>query len=934
MKLDFNDIQGLNEAMLEIVQAAAEQEKLSVPGIFYELFTRKNVVSDYMRSYIDPALVALDFKKLADSVEADSKVTSDALDLIRRTTSGNDRFTNELSFMINAIGSGARSSGLIKDTLSKYVNISYMFEDLKNMLPAAPIQNWEKSSGTILDAFGKNLTALAAKGELDPVLSRDQEIQRMVQILIRKTKSNPILVGKPGTGKTAIVEGLALVLNSGTGIPIMLSNSKLYQLNMAAILAAGAQPGELEKIMEQLVVVATQEDAILFIDEVHIIMENNARLANALKPAMARGDIRLIGATTEAEYKSAFDKDEAMQRRFQPVRIDESNKTSVYRILQQKAHQMEEYHNVLVPNVTLLQAIALSEKFIPDRQQPDKAIDLIEEAASKLRMTLESKPEIMVELQDDIGEKEIQYEMVMVKAGDELTEREAKNISKLGKDIKKLKKEYKRLDKEYQKQKLGIDHLIALKNQRIEYTEQAEQKMHLGEFKAHLDLMEQVAELSNEIIAGEIKIQKEHSDEDLIGNIVQPDMVARVIEVWTGIPASAQSEDDLEKYRNIEVELKKEVHGQDRPIELISAAIKRSKAGLAEANKPLGSFLCLGPTGVGKTYLAQKLAEFMFDTDKVLKRYDMSEYMEPHSVAKLFGSPPGYVGYAEGGQLTEDVRRNPYSIILFDEIEKAHPKVFDALLQVLDAGRLTDGQGHTVDFKNTIIIMTSNTGSAVIQEGIKRGLEPEVIERALMEEIQNHFRPEFLNRFDAKVMFNSLKLEDVVMIAESELKKFQDKLYQENEIDLYWNPIVAAGIAIVANDPMNGARPIKRFINDRIVNQLTTMLLNSEIAPGGTVYLDLFGEEFVMTTITTKELKEIKKNQKKINAMDMVKDLDIQEKPKDTPDLRKVQETDIVDADVDDADDNESEFNINVESTDINSDEIAKSEFPETEKGD
>ncbi len=903
-----NHFTRLNQNMISIVSEAAEHSKgLTTGSLFAELFSRKNFCSMYISTDIDPKKVALDFLETIPEERVGS-ISSEAEALLYETSRrARDRYQNEQSFFLNALTCGGPGTTAIRNVLSKYFDINNLVNDLQEMVPAAPINTWESNKETILDAFGINLSQQALDGEIEEALNRDQEIQRTIQILIRKTKSNPILVGKPGTGKTAIVEGLAHILNKGEGIPVRLARTKIYQLNVAALLAAGGQPGALEKILDQVIQAAKIEDVVLFIDEVHVIMDSNARMANALKPAMARGDIRLIGATTEDEFKAAFDKDEAVQRRFQPVRIKEQDKTSVYRIIQQKASAMEKFHNVIVPNIALLTAIQLSDKFIPDRQQPDKAIDLIEEASARLRMALEAKPDEMVKLLDKLGELNIEKEMLEVKFGDHLSDKDKAKIQKINTKAQVLELELTEMTALYDVQKRVIDELVITKEQLIEANEEHSNAMHSGDFsKAQEIKYNEIPVLEKKVQTLEEEMLSMNTDGSLIRNVVQDDMIAKVIETWTGIPVSAQDQDSLAKYKDMDKILKSEVHGQDRAIDAISIAIKRSKAGLNEANKPLGSFLCLGPTGVGKTYLAQKLSEFLFDTDKVLQRYDMSEYMEPHSVSKLFGSPPGYVGYAECGQLTEAVRRNPYSILLFDEIEKAHPRVFDTLLQVLDAGRMTDGQGRTVNFKNTVIIMTSNTGAHLIQQGIEQGYGMETIEAALEEELKNHFKPEFLNRFDAKITFNSLQVEDIVRIVGSELQKFSEKLHQENDIELHWNPKVPAGIAIVAYDPLNGARPIKRFINDKIVSQLTEMILNQEIRKDSVVYLDIFGEEFVLNVVTDQEMKEIKSSldQETIDVA-VIDEKQIKkakkkakEKQKEIKDFNRVPASEIVDADV------------------------------------
>jgi ATP-dependent Clp protease ATP-binding subunit ClpB len=580
------------------------------------------------------------------------------------------------------------------------------------------------------------------------------------------------------------------------------------------------------------------------------------------------------------------------------VKVSAPEKTSVYRILKAKAREAEELHNVLIPDESLLKAIQLSERYLMNKNQPDKSIDLVEEASAKLRMILESKPEPLIEVQNEVSDLEIEIEMIHIKHGTDVkNDRAKKSLDKLTKKLAEKKEELQNIQDEYSKQRILLDELIKTKEVLVDFNKEYQEALHLGEFeKAAVISTKDIPKIEEGIQEIEAKLLEhaETVDENLIQNVVTPIMISRIIEDQTGIPVTAQDEDDLEKYREMEVALSKEVHGQEKPIKEISAAIKRSKAGLSDPNKPLGSFLCLGPTGVGKTYLAQKIAEFMFETDKVMHRFDMSEYMEAHSVARLFGSPPGYVGHDEGGQLTEDVKRNPYSIILFDEIEKAHPRVFDTLLQILDAGRMTDGKGETVDFRNTIVIMTSNIGADTIREGLEKGYPFEAIEIAIFDEIKNHFRPEFLNRFDAKVVFNALAPNAIINIAESELGKLADRILQDNDIELHWHQDMAIMVTNNAYDVADGARPIKRFINDMIVNKLTDAILNGEVKHGNSVYIrpnPMNHKDLLLMQVTANELQDLKKEE--ISELSINSDLIAK-----TSRTLKVSEDEIVDADL------------------------------------
>ena len=850
-------IKNVNETVTEILAG------IDIPtyaGIFKAFLEHKNEVQEYFKDYDIEGILA-DLEKEHSAQKENASLIKDAERCIEQTclNVGQHRYHTETTFFVHMINGDRNAHKFFNSVFGKYVKPGYALEDLSNKIPVKPNMNWEANKGTILDTFGRNLTELAETGELPTIVDRNEEIHRIIQVLTRQTKANPVLVGEAGVGKTAIVEKLADLIQKKKGIPSSLHGWKIYELSIPAVIATQ----KVDEIMPAIISAAIKDKVILFIDEIHVINANNGKIANLLKPEMARGNLKLIGATTEDEFKT-FEKDKAMMRRFQPVKIEEPDKISVYRILKTKAEETEKFHNVIIPEKSLLKAIALSEKYITSRKQPDKAIDLVEEASAKLRMILEAEPEVIVNLKGKKGDAELQLEMLCVK-NEQLSDRDKKTEQDLKEKIQKYTQELDKYNKMYSEQRKKYDRCILLKEEIHQAEELYNKLLHQGEFDDAITAKEIVDEKQQELQQAEKDLLAiaESNDEKLIQNVVVPDMISRIIEDITGIPVSAQDQDDLEKYKNIEVSLKEKVHGQDKAIDTISAAIKRSKAGLAEGTKPLGSFLCLGPTGVGKTYLAQKLAEFMFDTEKVMHRFDMSEYMEPHSISRFIGSPPGYVGHNEGGQLTELVKRNPYSIILFDEIEKAHPKIFDAFLQILDAGRLTDGQGNTVDFKNTVIIMTSNIGSDIIREGLEKGYPEEAIERALDEEVRKKFRPEFLNRLDAKVLFKSLHPEAIRLIAESELKKLAERLNEENELDFYWHKDVPTYITNKAYNIMDGARPIKRFINDVIINMLVEKMLNQEISKGDTVYLgvDVSTDSMTLFAINPKDLKELQESE-------------------------------------------------------------------------
>jgi len=847
-------VTGINEDLAGLITIAA-QPKLTPASIIKEIIQGNNIVSEYLSKLVDIKKLAYDLEEEHISLlEQIPSIEDQTIKVINNMKTA-DRYTTTLRFIYESTSNDIFQP-VLKKTLGKYIRFEHFKEDIKNLLPITPNRVYEEVTETILDTFGRDLTALYLEGELPTVIGRDEEVQRMIQILTRQTKANPILLGKAGVGKTALLEKLAGVIVDGH-VPQALIGFKIIELNMAKLLSADG----VESIILEIVETAHKEKAILFIDEVHLINNDKGKIANLLKPAMARDKLKLVGATTHDEYKT-FEKDEAIQRRFQPITVEEPSSAEVYEILKTKAQEAEEFHNVLIPRESLLKAITLSDRYIQNRQQPDKAIDLIEEAASRLRATLESKPQVIVELQRELGDIFIQREIIEVQSGDRITERNQGRIDNITLKITEKEKELALLSAKFKDQNQLLLDVIRFKKTLLNLNKARDKALHLSNFEVAVEYdTTDIPEMENKIIDIERKLIDMAStvDENLIQNVVVPVMIERVIETITGIPASAQNEEDIQKYAIIEETLKREVHGQDESINLMSKAIKRSKAGLADQHKPLGSFLCLGPTGVGKTYLAQKLTEFMFDTDKVLKRFDMSEYMEAHAVSRLFGSPPGYIGHDEGGQLTEAIRRNPYSVILFDEIEKAHPKVFNALLQVLDAGRMTDGKGNEVNFKNTVIIITSNIGSEIIRSGLERDLDKEVVEHALLNELTKHFKPEFLNRFDAKLVFNSLNRQVVEKIAESELKTLANRLEENNNLTLYWHSISARKITEASYDIMNGARPIKRFINDNIVSLLTDRIMQGEIKANenSLVYLawDEEVQDFDVFSVTKETLK-------------------------------------------------------------------------------
>jgi len=704
-------------------------------------------------------------------------------------------------------------------------------------------QNWE-----FLGKFAINLNEEARSGKLDPVIGRDEEIRRVLQILSRRTKNNPILVGEPGVGKTAIAEGIAQRIVHGD-VPENLKNKEIFSLDMGALIAGAKYKGEFEERLKGVVkeVIDSAGDVILFIDEIHTLIgagrsDGAMDAANILKPALARGELRAVGSTTLDEYQLYFEKDKALERRFQMVKVDEPSPAEALSILRGLKERYENHHKVQIKDDALIAAVDLSNRYITTRYLPDKAIDLIDEAASKLRLEMNSVPESIDELNHKIRQLEIEREAIKREGDKDKLEDLARQIGELStereKDNTQWTKEKKILE-QIQKQKVEIEQLKFK-------AEEAERSGDYGK----------VAELRyGKIVAAENQIkelmeQKSKSEFTLINEYVEPEDIAEVVAKWTGIPVKRMLESEKEKLLRMEDELHKRIVGQDEAIKAVSDAIRRSRAGLQDAKRPIGSFLFLGTTGVGKTELAKALAEFLFNDENLLTRIDMSEYQERHSVSRLVGAPPGYIGYEEGGQLTEAVRRKPYSVVLLDEIEKAHQDVFNILLQVLDDGRLTDNKGRTVDFKNTILIMTSNAGSDIIQENLARmnsTNRDEIIEKTRMEVLEvlkTNVRPEFLNRIDETIVFHPLTLENVKEILKMQIHGIQ-KMVEERGFDLTITEYAMDYLCNKGFDPSYGARPIKRLLQRELVNELAKALLEGRLNKEKPIIVDYFDDLLV-----------------------------------------------------------------------------------------
>ena len=759
-----------------------------------------------------------------------------------------DEFVSVEHILLGIIAVNGSTSNILKDYGVNEKDLKKAIVELRGDNKVTD-QNAE-STYNALNKYARNLNEYAESGKLDPVIGRDDEIRRVIQILSRRTKNNPILVGEPGVGKTAIAEGIAFRIIKGD-VPESLKSKTVYSLDMGALIAGAKYKGEFEERLKAVIKEVTQSDGdiILFIDEIHTLVgagggEGAMDAANILKPALARGELRAIGATTLNEYQKYMEKDKALERRFQMVLVDEPDTVDAISILRGLKERYETHHKVRIKDEAIIAAVEMSQRYIADRFLPDKAIDLMDEAASKLRLEMDSVPEVVDELERRIMQLEIEREAIK-------REKDTKKVQELSVEIANLSAERDSLRAKWKGEKDLVDG-INIKVEQIEnYKQEAEQAERAGDYGKVAELRYgTIRERQKEVDDLKAALLVNQSDSRMLKEEVTADDIAGVVSRWTGIPVSKMVQSEREKLLNLEAELHKRVAGQSEAIEAISDAIRRSRAGLQDKKKPIGSFIFLGTTGVGKTELAKALAEYLFNDEGAMVRIDMSEYQERHAVSRLIGAPPGYVGYDEGGQLTEAVRRKPYSVILLDEIEKAHPDVFNILLQVLDDGRLTDNKGRVVNFKNTIIIMTSNIGSNIIQEnfqGFDDSDKDVVIAKTkseIFELLRKTIRPEFLNRIDEIIMFTPLSREEITEIVKLQFTQLQHTL-AEMDITLEASDEALEWLAQLGYDPQYGARPLKRVIQKRILNELSKQILAGKVDKNSKIKLDMFDNQFV-----------------------------------------------------------------------------------------
>ncbi|MGA3111183.1 MAG: ATP-dependent chaperone ClpB [Candidatus Bathyarchaeia archaeon] len=820
---------------------------------------------------VDENVVPYLLSKLNVNLEAFSKQLDELIDSLPKVSGGGEQYLSS-----NSNRALQKAEEIASEFKDEFISIEHLWlgilslnDDASRLLQSngvndkdlrAAIKQLRKGSTVnsqtaeetynALNKFAINLNDMARKGKLDPVIGRDEEIRRVLQILSRRTKNNPILIGEPGVGKTAIAEGLAHRIIDGD-VPENLKSKQIYSLDMSALIAGAKFKGEFEERLKSVVkeVVSAEGEIVLFIDEIHTLVgagggEGAMDAANILKPALAKGELRAIGATTLNEYQKYFEKDKALERRFQKVMVNEPDTLDAISILRGLKERYETYHHVRIKDEAIIAAVELSQKYISDRFLPDKAIDLIDEAASKLRLEIDSAPEELEIIERKIRQLEIEREAIK-------REKDEVKLKSLNHEIANLSEKRNQLRAKWHSEKEIVDQIQIKKNEIEKLRFEDEKANRVGDLGKVAEIRYgRIPEAEKTIKTLEKKLSELQKDSPMVNEEVDAEEIAEVVSRWTGIPVSKMLQSEKQKMLSIETEIHMRVVGQDEAISAVADAIRRNRAGLQDPKRPIGSFIFLGTTGVGKTELAKALAELLFNNENSMVRIDMSEYQERHAVSRLIGAPPGYIGYEESGQLTEAIRRKPYSVVLLDEIEKAHPDVFNILLQVLDDGRLTDNKGRTVDFKNTIIIMTSNIGSHIIQENLEKINEDnreEIINQTrkqVFDLLKKTIKPEFLNRIDEIIMFNSLTQDEVRKIVELQLKNIQ-KTLEKNSIKLTFTKKAVDFIATIGYDPQFGARPIKRVIQKNVLNELSKMILEEKVDKNSVIVVDVKNGQMV-----------------------------------------------------------------------------------------